>query len=42
VAQQVSERIKAAHSIAHVTVQPEPPSLRTSIPVSALRTRNRR
>jgi len=42
VAQQVSERIKAAHSIAHVTVQPEPPSLRTSIPVSALLTRNPR
>jgi cobalt-zinc-cadmium efflux system protein len=42
VAQQVSERIKAAHSIAHVTVQPEPPSLRGSIPVSALLTRNPR
>jgi cobalt-zinc-cadmium efflux system protein len=42
VAQQVSERIKAAHSIAHVTVQPEPPSLRASIPVSALLTRNPR
>jgi cobalt-zinc-cadmium efflux system protein len=42
VAQKVSERIKAAHSIAHVTVQPEPPSLRASIPVSALLTRNPR
>jgi cobalt-zinc-cadmium efflux system protein len=43
VAQQVSERIKAEHSITHVTVQPEPPKLRASVhPVSALRPRNRR
>ena len=43
VAQQVSERIKAEHSITHVTVQPEPPKLRASVhPVSALRPRKRR
>jgi cobalt-zinc-cadmium efflux system protein len=43
VAQQVSERIKAEHSITHVTVQPEPPSLRASVhPLSALRPRNPR
>jgi cobalt-zinc-cadmium efflux system protein len=43
VAQQVSDRIKAKHSILHVTVQPEPPKLRASVhPVSALRPRNRR
>jgi cobalt-zinc-cadmium efflux system protein len=43
VALAVSERIKARHSIAHVTVQPEPPSLRASIhPVSGLIPRNPR
>ena len=43
VAQHVSDRIKAEHSILHVTVQPEPPKLRASVhPVSALRPRNRR
>jgi cobalt-zinc-cadmium efflux system protein len=43
VAQQVSERIKSEHSILHVTVQPEPPSLRSSVhPISALLPRNPR
>jgi hypothetical protein len=43
VAQQVSDRIKAEHSILHVTVQPEPPKLQVSVhPVSALLTRNPR
>lgn len=43
VAQQVSDRIKAEHSILHVTVQPEPPKLRASVhPVSALRPRKQR
>ena len=43
VALAVSERIKARHSIAHVTVQPEPPSLRSSVhPVAGLLTRNPR
>lgn len=43
VALEVSERIKAAHAIAHVTVQPEPPSLRASVhPISGLLPRNPR
>jgi cobalt-zinc-cadmium efflux system protein len=43
VALHVSERIKAAHAITHVTVQPESPSLRTSVhPISGLLTRNPR
>ena len=43
VALAVSERIKALHSIAHVTVQPESPSLRASVlPVSGLIPRNPR
>jgi cobalt-zinc-cadmium efflux system protein len=43
VAQHVSDRIKAKHSILHVTVQPEPPKLRASVhPLSALRPRNPR
>lgn len=43
VALQVSERIKAEHSIEHVTVQPEPPSLRYSVhPVAGLVRRNPR
>jgi cobalt-zinc-cadmium efflux system protein len=42
VAQQVSDRIKAEHSILHVTVQPEPPKLAASVhPLSALRPRKR-
>jgi len=43
VALEVSDRIKAQHSITHVTVQPEPPSLRASVhPLSGLIPRNPR
>jgi hypothetical protein len=39
----VSDRIKAEHAIAHVTVQPESPSLRMSVhPISGLLPRNPR
>ena len=43
VARAVSERIQAEHAITHVTVQPEPPTLRASLhPVAGLIPRNPR